>query len=271
VITVIECGRFAREALSSGPGEVCAVFRRSLYLRFPGERYACLGGASLGRGPLNARVSDRRALGAFAVGDWVTVSPSGSTLWQPRSLESSPSRSKLVANLDSLIRAVTRRPAREGLGGAIAGAVSPLLDHARPALAALDSWLKRQRAPVPLRARALIGLGPGLTPSGDDYLGGLMLGLRAAGRRAAAAAVWRWLDRQAAERTSAISRAHLAAAAQGEVHEALHACLEALFAAKAPRGDERWSSLLSRLDAVGHCSGRDGLAGVVAVARHRLR
>lgn len=271
MITVVECGRFARDALASGPGEVCAVFRRSLYLRFPGERYACLGDGSLGRGPLNARVSHRRALGALAAGDRVTVSPAGATLWVPRPLESRPSRSKLVANLDSLNRAVTRRPAREGLGGAIAGAVSPLLDHARPALAALDSWLEQPRAPVPPGARSLIGLGPGLTPSGDDYLGGLMVGLRATGRRAAAAALWRWLDRQAAERTSAISRAHLAAAAQGEAHEALHACVEALFAAKAPRGDARWSLLLSRLDAVGHCSGRDGLAGVVAVARHGLR
>ena len=41
-------GRFAREALAAGEGEVCAVFRRSFYLRCPGERYACIGDASLG-------------------------------------------------------------------------------------------------------------------------------------------------------------------------------------------------------------------------------
>ena len=98
-----------------------------------------------------------------------------------------------------------------------------------------------------------------------------MIGLRAVGRRDASAALWRWLDPLACEGTGAISRAHLAAAAKGEAHEALHACVEALFAAKAPTGDGRWSLLLSRLDAVGHCSGRDGLAGVVAVARHQLR
>ena len=153
----------------------------------------------------------------------------------------------------------------------IAGADSPLLAHARPALEALDAWLERPQAAVPRRARELIGLGPGLTPSGDDYLGGLMIGLRAVGWRDRAAALWRWLDPLASERTSAISRAHLAAAANGEVHEALHDCVEALFAAKAPPRDARWSLLLSRLDAVGHCSGRDGLAGVVAVARRQLR
>lgn len=270
MITVLECGRFARDALASGAGEVCAVFRRSLYLRFPAGRYACLGGTSLGHGPLNVRVSDAKGLQSFSVGQRVTVSPEGSSLWRPPALESSPDRARPVAGLDSLIRAAARQPAREGLGGAIIGAASPLLDHARPALTALDTWLGRPRAPVPPRARALIGLGPGLTPSGDDYLGGLMLGLRATGRHAAAATFWRWLERQARGRTSAISLAHLAAAAHGESHEALHACLEALFAVHVP-GRGRWNVLLARLDGVGHCSGRDGLAGVVAVARSMLR
>ena len=49
-------GRAAREALAAGEGEVCAVFRRSFYLRL-GDRYACIGDASLGRGPLNALVA----------------------------------------------------------------------------------------------------------------------------------------------------------------------------------------------------------------------
>src|SRR5690349_13041115 len=49
-------GRFAREAAALGEGTVCALFRRSFYLRFPGERYACVGDPALGRGPLNALV-----------------------------------------------------------------------------------------------------------------------------------------------------------------------------------------------------------------------
>ncbi|TMH29877.1 MAG: DUF2877 domain-containing protein [Betaproteobacteria bacterium] len=59
-----------------------------------------------------------------------------------------------------------------------------------------------------------------------------------------------------------ISGAHLAAAAAGEGHEALHACLHALHSA-----DADWPSVLTQLDKVGHCSGWDSLAGVVAVAR----
>ena len=47
-------GRYARAAAGQGMGEVRAVFRRSCYVAFAGERYACVGDASLGRGPLNA-------------------------------------------------------------------------------------------------------------------------------------------------------------------------------------------------------------------------
>ena len=178
-------------------------------------------------------------------------------------------RRALGASLAALARAAARRPARGGLGGVISGAGSPLIEHARPAMEAIDAWLVRGGATIPPRARALIGLGPGLTPSGDDYLAGLMIGLRATGNRSAAAALWKWLEPQAATLTSAISGTHLAAAARGEVHAALHACVDALLGARAARGDVRWKFLLARLDAVGHCSGRDGLAGVVAVARHR--
>ena len=99
---------------------------------------------------------------------------------------------------------------------------------------------------------------PGLTPSGDDYFGGILVALHALHRNAQAAALWRWLEPRLAARTSAISVAHLAAAAQGHAHEALHRILE---------GDLD----LDALDSVGHCSGWDALAGSVAVLRQRSR
>ena len=39
-VAFIEVGAFARDALAGGDGEVCAVFRRSVYLRFGAKRYA---------------------------------------------------------------------------------------------------------------------------------------------------------------------------------------------------------------------------------------
>src|SRR5947199_3230605 len=82
-LRVSVAGRFAREALAAGEGEVCALFRRSFYLRFPGERYACVGDASLGRGPLNALVP---GLILPAMGERFPASIEKATLWAPHPL-----------------------------------------------------------------------------------------------------------------------------------------------------------------------------------------
>jgi hypothetical protein len=66
-----------------------------------------------------------------------------------------------------------------------------------------------------------------------------------------------------AHATGAISAAHLAAAAGGQVHEALHEMLESLAAWQAPD----LQPVLGKLDLVGHTSGWDVLAGIVAVAK----
>jgi hypothetical protein len=238
--TASVAGRFAREAAALGEGEVCATFRRSFYARFPGERYACIGDASLGRGPLNALVEDFQLP---AIGDRVAVSVERATRWEPPSHEQNA--------LDQGLLREARVPV-EGLGCLIVGQHNALSVHAQPALEAIDRWLIGNS--LGAEAALLIGLGPGLTPSGDDYFGGILVALHALRRASQAESLWRWLEPQLAARTSAISAAHLAAAAAGQAHEALHAVL-----AGAPD--------LERLDAVGHCSGWDGLAGAVAALR----
>jgi uncharacterized protein DUF2877 len=246
-------GQRAAAALAAGEGEVCAVFRRSFYLRLPGERYACVGDASLGRGPLNALVS---GFELPAIGEKISVSTQGSQLWE------APARGKSAApDLESLRRAASGRTPREGLGCLVAGTHNALSIYAQPALEALERWLVGNA--LGAEVEALVGLGPGLTPSGDDYLGGMLVALRCVKRDAQAKTLWRWLEPRLAARTSAISAAHLAAAAAGEAHEALHVCLEKLFT-----GKNDWPDALAIVDRVGHCSGWDGLAGAVMVARN---
>lgn len=237
-------GRFAREALERGEGEVCAVFRRSFYLRCPGERYACVGDASLGRGPLNVLI---RESSLPALGEHVSIAMDQAQSWQP------PPHQPGQPKLDELRQAATNRVPREGLGSLVLGAHNALSGHAQPALEALDRWLVGNA--LGSEAEQLIGLGPGLTPSGDDYLGGMLVALRLTGRGVQADGLWRWLQPRLKERTSAISAAHLAAAAAGEAHEALHKVLNG-------------SLNLDNLDAVGHCSGWDALAGAVAVLKN---
>jgi hypothetical protein len=244
-------GRAALAALAAGEGTVCALFKRSFYLEFPGGRFACVGDMSLGHGPLNALVRDfsPAALGA-------RVAVQASKAWQPR-----PMHGAARPNLAALRACLDGHVPQQGLGGTILGTHNGLSVHAQPALEALDRWLAGNA--LAGEAAQLIGLGPGLTPSGDDYLGGVLIGLRWVGRAQQADSLWRWLEPRLAGATSPISAAHLAAAAGGEAHEALHQVLDDLGAWQAPD----LLPGLARLDAVGHTSGWDALAGVVAVAR----
>jgi uncharacterized protein DUF2877 len=121
-----------------------------------------------------------------------------------------------------------------------------------------------------LQVAALVGAGPGLTPSGDDALCGVLLALRAVGGGAAdaAAASVAGAVRAVAHATTSLSASLLGAAAQG------YAVPEAVRLVRATvGGDARETSLaLPAVLAIGHTSGADlvaGLAGTIdALARH---
>jgi uncharacterized protein DUF2877 len=244
-------GRFAADAARDGEGEVCALVRRSCYVRFAGERYARVGESSLGRGPLNALVPD---FSLPALGERISLELPAAERWSP-----TPLGPGATADVRALQRAARGRVPREGLGSLVVEAHNSMSGHVQPALDAIERWLVGNA--LDEDAQMLIGLGPGLTPSGDDYLGGVLIALHQFGREVQARGLWRWLEPRLG-RTSAISAAHLAAAAAGEGHEALHACLHGLCA---PQAD--WPGLLAELESMGHTSGWDSLAGVVAVAK----
>jgi hypothetical protein len=96
----------------------------------------------------------------------------------------------------------------------VAGAVADVVEGA-------------ERSAVPALS-ALCGRGPGLTPAGDDWLVGWLLGLHLA--RPALVARWgAWAVRVAPTRTNRISRAFIACAVNGEVDADWRAWLWALF------------------------------------------
>src|SRR5690349_8675009 len=179
-LTARIAGRFARDALALGEGEVCARFQRSVYLRLPGGKYACVGDPSLGCGPLNALVDgfSPPAMGAV-------VSVEVSAVWTP---PASPPHA--APDLPALQRAAGGRVPPEGLGVLVAGQQNGLSAHAQPALDALERWLVGNA--LTEDAAMLVGLGPGLTPSGDDFLGGVLLALHHVQRAAQARGLWRW-------------------------------------------------------------------------------
>ncbi|HUQ26091.1 MAG TPA: DUF2877 domain-containing protein [Burkholderiales bacterium] len=233
-------GQFA----ARGEGEVCAVFKRSFYLRFADNAYACVGDESIGRGPLNAIVE---GFAPPSLGDKVALS--ADSVWQPGSLIMSA-----FPDFYSLREAARGRAPIDGFGCLVARTHNALSAHAQPALDAVDDWIAGNA--LDARAEQLIGLGPGLTPAGDDYLGGVMVALHLLDRSAQAASLWRWIEPRMAQRSNPISAAHLAAAAAGEAHEALHDCLSSLFQREAD-----WDALLERLQG----SAWNTLAGALAV------
>lgn len=113
-------------------------------------------------------------------------------------------------------------------------------------------------------AEALAGLGPGLTPAGDDFLVGLMAALH----------LWpgllpeawtpqhacRQIAQAAAERTTRLSAAWIQHAAVGEFGEPWHALIRAL------AGGERAAirSAADRILNTGATSGADAMAGFLA-------
>jgi hypothetical protein len=116
-------------------------------------------------------------------------------------------------------------------------------------------------------AAALVGLGPGLTPSGDDILVGLLAALHVA---RAPCAEMRWvglrLAARAAGATSAVSAAALREAAQGRVREPVVVLLRALLHG----GFDAVSPALAAVLAIGATSGTDIAVGVACALEAQL-
>ena len=124
-------------------------------------------------------------------------------------------------------------------------------------------------AGIQAHARQLAGLGPGLTPAGDDWLGGWLVGLHVraamapnteAGKPLAVAAVGRAVVEAAAGRTTGLSLAYLSAAARGAVPRIWHDFLYALVDADPVPVQHAAAEIMRH----GATSGSDTLAGFLA-------
>lgn len=275
-------GRQVRRMMAAPrAGAVIASFRRSLYIRDDAGAIACFGAAGLGAGPLNALCEgwpdDAIAAGAPARWDDGTLHIGNRTFdcsaamaWRP---EPVPPVHGLDAALAQLTAIATRTVPARGLGRVIAAltaeapwaADDPFERAGGEGVISLAQWLAAPRGDPPPTVERLIGLGPGLTPSGDDALGGALIALRGCGCADLADRLAAWVLPRAKTATSDISRAHLAAAAAGEGAAALHDTLAAL----ARHDEDGLVAGLRRLDAIGHSSGWDALAGAVAALTRR--
>lgn len=296
---VVLSGKHARAALAdASTWRVRAVFRRSVYCQATHGAFVCVGSLSLGAGPLNilAPIPPEWIWQDFGVTRETQVKWSNMTLqfdgrlafpfararlWQPDAPVAGWERVVLCAGLDGLAAECHRRAPLDGLaptipwilgkglpGTSVSGLDQALAEAAAAGIAALNAWLGSvvgggnvlDSPPQPVEK--LIGLGPGLTPSGDDFLGGVLIALRALGWPDVADTMGRWLLRRAGTRTHAISCAHLRCAADGAGAAVLHDTLVALVSPGAPG----LGACLDALTTIGHSSGWDTMAGIALVA-----
>ena len=117
-------------------------------------------------------------------------------------------------------------------------------------------------------AERLIGLGMGLTPSGDDFLTGCLAALwYAAGAEHPAVPALRQALAGADGLTTDVGRAMLSAAEAGRFRTSLLALIEELFRPAADIEDSEWEKKAERVACYGASSGWDMLSGVSAGCR----
>lgn len=292
-------GSHAQKALESGLSwKMEAVFQKGFYCRNQAGERIFFSQIPLGAGPLSALCD---VPGAWDWREWglgpdTEIRSEGHSLrvsrfrfsyekarrWQAGDLAGRWDQRVMRARMELLSCEAARRSPLGGLGGLISlwpgtredppETWSPLLRLAWKGIHLLycrlcSGFSTPYDGPLPDRDRealqVLVGLGPGLTPSGDDLLGGVMITLHALGKKRLAGTLAHAVLDLARLRTNEISRAHLACAAEGQGAEALHRAISALCLRDAPEPVRS----LERMALIGATSGWDALAGVFLVLK----
>lgn len=281
--------RVARAIRQEGwTGEIMAVHPHSVYVTDEDNEIYAIVRQPLGNGPLNlvipaepAHLFNGLALGTslastgttLGVGEGIIIGLGGAAVWESTAAALAGDGVLLHRGLAVLCQEISQRAPGESLARLL-----PYLDDEDlpepfervahfPRSHALigglaESLSQRDRRRLKVVASSLAGLGPGLTPAGDDFIAGVLLALSIVRVRRADQAlheIAHLLVETAAPRTHEISAAYLRAAYDGLVSERWDPLLAALAANDAPRITDAAAPLL----ATGHTSGADMLAGFV--------
>jgi hypothetical protein len=242
---------------------------------------------SVGNGPLNIVLDSPLAFeqwpkGTVVIGDGcsLAVEPHAmqgglrielldSSLWNPEpDWETLRTSLLLQRNLDHLLVYLRSNAPKHSLAQMLDGSNAKNPESwkavAMMGVAGLVSACRKgELAAVQSSAAMLCGLGPGLTPSGDDWLAGWLVGMCLSSRAADRKAVGQVILSAAQERTNTISLAFLQSAALGHVAESWHQLLSAL----------AWGNVrevkraAARAMAYGATSGADMMAGFLQGVR----
>ena len=275
-------------------GTVAAVFKSAFYLETDAG-WLCIGGAALAPSSLNLVMNapagvDWSASGVqrdaavrlsenvIRIGNRFSFDVSDVTEWFPDPLPEEWDVIDLERGLQTLRELAIHRIPEQGLGRFVipdveAAGEGTLVRAAQLPIAEARRWLTSAVGGIATNLSdsawidRLVGLGPGLTPSGDDFVAGMMIALHALGETEVCRRLWAQSQPYVEAATNPISYAHLHAASHGEGSEATHRILNAIVAGSPFAIREH----LNGIDRIGHSSGWDGLAGLVLVLDGWLR
>ena len=282
----ITIGAFAKRELDSALfGRVTAVFEHSLYLEVNGS-LICIADANLGFGPLTVSVKNKYGMewiNSFNVGREVEVSPVGISIddstiistigvhsWLPPK-RPAWTKNSLKLGLRELENLAQAKVPDEGLGRFLFECPDRFPDSneslaAEKSIGILKNWLKKcfevkmPITPDKESVATLLGLGQGLTPSGDDFLGGMLIALHVCGEKSVQKQLYIQVE-PLLNNTGPVSSSHLKAASLGEGSESLHQMLNMLLEGN----DTNLELGIEAINQIGHTSGWDALAGVASV------
>jgi hypothetical protein len=234
-------------------GRVLASYHQTCTLVTSGGEIIALVGPAIGNGPLNIVIEDSEALdgvrpglpmlvsdGQLILGDSLVVLLDGAQLWRPEvNWECLTSqRRSLGDNLAALCGWLSQN---DEARVALHGLSNPRSPHNLAFLTTAWAGIKKllqalqhgDQLDIGESAALLAGLGPGLTPAGDDYLVGLMAGLRLwpgplENSRLSPEEVCQIILEATESKTTLLSRAFLHSAKQGLFGEDWHELLAAL-------------------------------------------
>jgi hypothetical protein len=253
-VTAIGWRAHAALTASGGRARMVATLSASFYAEAAGEL--------IWVGPSRSALHPRAVLGPSAPsnGGTMAIAPGDVRPWRPAATAIAPGDRREAGRL---LRGALARLGAPG-GFARLGTPDlnddPILARARPAAEQLVLAVRANDASGFVNAALpLLGLGEGLTPAGDDFVGGALFGrrCRAAGSSSEwDAAIGRLLD-EARTRTHPLSAQLLSDLAAGEAWAPLHDLAGAL----AARQPDAVRSAAKALTAIGHSSGWDLLGG----------
>jgi uncharacterized protein DUF2877 len=280
--------RVARAVRQEGwSGEVLAVHPRSCYITGEDADIFAVVQQPLGNGPFSLVIpplsgdplagltegSSVTSTGSYlTVGDGLVVGLAQALLWDPKAYPALGAHPEALSRcLAGVYQAATTRSPEQSLARLLPhlheeDLPQPLaavghFPRSHALIAGLtDSLARRNRRSLKVVTSSLAGLGPGLTPAGDDFLAGVLLALALTQEHRAdadLAEIAGLLLETAAPRTHEISAAYLRAAHAGETSEQWHALIRTLSAGNTAEAAAAAETVMR----FGETSGADMLAG----------